>query len=242
MTHMSVLARWGDRPESPRACGLRVESLLGQLGAEMSGPFGEWWTTAFARGQSRKVDLDAAEFGAMFASGGNQTDFGHEPIPELGFSLSLWNGDDECSAAISFTMGATSARWGIPNTCVLELPSARARAWSAEDVLPPVRACAGSLDPEWVGVIRSDWLEVLDQSLEPGAPPAAWVMYVDQKRASRLELTADLEVETLPTGGVIIMTDPDEQAVDIDRLIRLQERWHGAGLLRPISVGPVTYG
>ena len=50
-----------------------------------------------------------------------RTDFGHEPMPELGFSADAWNGAaEESAASFSLTVGATNAHVG--NACVVCLP------------------------------------------------------------------------------------------------------------------------
>lgn len=232
---MSVLSCWGDRPESIEDCAARLAHLLDQLG-RVSEDYTTWWTTAWRRSQVRRLAPDTDELADLLRAGVNRTDFGGREIPELGVRASVWNGDDERSAGLNVCMGATAAGSGLANTGALSLVE-QPTAYTVSDVLPLVRAFVDALEPEWVGVVRDDWLAVLDAEPVPGAPPMAWVMCLDRDRADLLPPEASsLVVETMSEGGVVVSTGPAEDHVDVDALEELQAKLRASGALRPVTV------
>jgi len=83
----------------------------------------------FETGKSRRValkrpvDISLSSVEELLAQGVNRADAGGNPIPELGWSMSLWSGDaDDEAYSVGFHCGCYSKRVG--NSVVIRLPAA----------------------------------------------------------------------------------------------------------------------
>ena len=88
---------------------------------------GHGYETFFQAGKSRRTalerpfDVSPSSVENLLASGVNRTDVAKAPIPELGWSMSLWSGDADSEAyKVMFHCGACSKRVG--NNVVINLP------------------------------------------------------------------------------------------------------------------------
>ena len=100
---MFLGAYWPERKESREQVAQRLERFLSSIAAN-SGHLSEW----FMKGRSSRaartpLKLEAASLGAMLKV--NRRDVGGDVIPELGFSLGVWNG---ASASLDATLGISS--------------------------------------------------------------------------------------------------------------------------------------
>src|SRR6202007_600966 len=69
----------------------------------------------------RPFEVSPSSVENLLANGVNRTDVGKAPIPELGWSMSLWAGDTDSEAYnVTFHCGAYSKRVG--NNVVINLP------------------------------------------------------------------------------------------------------------------------
>jgi hypothetical protein len=82
---------WKRRRETRQQAARRVARWLETLGLS-SDKLGSWYPTTWTKRRTPKRALatDAEAIAKQFRV--NRTDFGDQPIPELGYSLSLWNG------------------------------------------------------------------------------------------------------------------------------------------------------
>lgn len=117
---------WSARKESLDRCSERYFASLSAL--QVHG-----FNSYFRKGRTRKAalkqpfEVSLAAVRESLERGVNRRDIDRKPIPELGFSFSLWSGhSDEESYSISATCGSYSQYVG--NYFVLELPSKGARS------------------------------------------------------------------------------------------------------------------
>jgi hypothetical protein len=115
--HPFVGAYWTAREETRIACAGRIAAFLRSLAGK---PLLSRW---YLKGRSRTTavtPLDLTVEGIAKKLRQNHTDIPRRPIPDLGFSLGIWNGDDEASAGLMLKCGAYST-W-VGNSVVLSLP------------------------------------------------------------------------------------------------------------------------
>ena len=111
---------WRDRQADLAECAESVhKSLLCMAG--------HGYETFFQPGKSRRTalerpfDVSPTSVANILAKGVNRNDVGKAPIPELGWSMSLWSGDADSEAyKVMFHCGAYSKRVG--NNVVINLP------------------------------------------------------------------------------------------------------------------------
>lgn len=112
-----VGAYWSAREEGRAECANRIVNFLRSLADE---PLLSRW---HLKGWTRKTAVAPLELtveGIAKRLRQNHTDIPRRPIPDLGFSLGLWNGDGKASAGLMLTCGAYAQR--VENSVVLSLP------------------------------------------------------------------------------------------------------------------------
>ena len=114
---------WGIREEDVRTCAARASAMFHHL-AGCDPIFQRWFTLGRSRKEALKheVQTDPETLQGLLLKGRNRTDFSHHVIPELGYSLYLWNGrkDGEDAANINLQCGAFGS-YSV-NRCLIRLP------------------------------------------------------------------------------------------------------------------------
>lgn len=96
---------WGPRAESRIACARRTFEFLTAVSA-LPG-LDRWFQKGRSRATAvRSVELDPEAIAAVLRT--NRRDDDRTVIPELGFDLGLWNGNDEWPMSLNVHCGATS--------------------------------------------------------------------------------------------------------------------------------------
>ena len=117
---MYIGAYWSQRQESKESAAERVSAFLRALAG-----LGDDFTTWYSKGKSRAaalrspIGLDAPSIARKLNS--NRRDADRQPIPDLGFQFSAWNGAE---ASISATLGNQHVR----NAVVLDVEDAGGHA------------------------------------------------------------------------------------------------------------------
>ena len=140
-----VGAYWSVRQETRDAVAARVARFLTVI-AGLDAVLSRWFLKARSRKKAgTPIEPRAEAIAAMLRV--NRRDFGGEAMPELGFSLGLWNGR---SASMSVIAGAISV--GVPNSIVLTFEESEPLD---RDLLRKVLSAAiESFDPDH-GVVTS---------------------------------------------------------------------------------------
>src|SRR5215469_965301 len=92
---ITLLVSWGARREDILKCASRVARHFSAL-ATTSENLAEWYPLGRRRKPKADNPVDVgsvAVLEALLRRGANRKDVGREVIPELGFGISLWNGD-----------------------------------------------------------------------------------------------------------------------------------------------------
>lgn len=171
---MFVGAYWGKRKEARDECAKRIFEILNRVRGMH--PTLEAW---FLKGRKKSGLPDSAvEFSLQQISRilrTNNRDTDGQPIPELGFSIGVWNGKHELSASFSASCGGWSNL--VKNSAVLDFDS----SWNENNFLSQDRMrevlveFIRAFEPD-VAVVTSH--EYLDRA-GGGAPWEAggWLVY-----------------------------------------------------------------
>jgi hypothetical protein len=164
---------WKRRRETRRQAARRVARWLQALQAS-SDQLASWFLTVSTKhARKRRLVIDAEEIARQLRI--NQTDFGNEPIPELGYSLSIWN----ARAGLTIHVGADTPRVG--NAVTLDVDPAKPGRSSAltdaawRKLLQRAIAIFGADD----GVVISDKME--QRIGDEGLWRLAWLSYRRQR-------------------------------------------------------------
>lgn len=199
---------WGPRPQAVSECAHGVLSLLERLEA-VSPLLGTW----YLRGRSRAAALrepvsrDAGTLERLLERGRNRRDFGGEVIEELGYSISMWNGEEEQAASLSVTCGGFSGRVG--NVALVKASLVRDGRVGLDPerfAVEGLRSLVEVWQPDW-GACLSDRL-VDSQENEPGDIKVGWVTYVRGADDLGDDLPERARVEAWPGGNMISLGTP----------------------------------
>jgi hypothetical protein len=111
-------AYWSARKEEREACAQRTLTLLEDLRNELQHP--AWFpTTSRPERLKPPIELTAQSISSLLTT--NNRDIDRIPIPELGFYLSIWNGDFKQPMGMSINCGLYSLRQS--NCVVVNMPA-----------------------------------------------------------------------------------------------------------------------
>jgi Immunity protein 52 len=174
-------AYWSARRESASACARRLETCLSELA--LVHPSLKGWRPTGPEKQAAiaaRVVHSADDFQLLLAAGAHRRDTDGTEMPELGFTLGLWNGEPNQSAGITVSCGAWHEQ--ITNAFVLKLP----RADQAKELyeLSKARAALDVVVAAW----EPDWASMTSNRLRaarewaPGKPVVGWLTYLSSER------------------------------------------------------------
>lgn len=200
----TVAAYWGPREEAPDQGAARLEMLFEALAK--TDPSAQTW---FARRSSAPrpedaADTTAAALAEQLARGRNRRDTDGSEMTELGYRLSLWNGDNERPVEMSALVGSTTSTPGVVNSVVLKVPSDASWRAAADVVFP---ALVEATTPD-----RASWMTRGYRRTQPtvdGVAIVGWQTYLNRRLAAPLaDLPAGVTAHRL--GGGLWLTVGDE--------------------------------
>lgn len=192
-------AYWSARKETAEACAQRAYTFLSQL-ARIDQVFSTWFLKRRSRTEARKSNLviEPGVIQELFQRSRNRKDLDGSIIPELGFSLGLWNGDKlGGSCGLSVQCGATSEYVG--NACVLDLPTdgePAQRLLNTRILERLVALLVDAWDPDRA-IVTSSKLDV----------EAGWLTYLKTPRRDLRHMPSSSRVVHLKEGLVVVSTD-----------------------------------
>jgi len=228
-----VGAYWPARRESIEACAARAMTCLEGI-AGVDDLLASWCLKAPRRAAARRalgVDLDSVT--AALAAGRNRRDDDGSVLDELGYSLAVWNGDDDDPVALSMRCGI-SGTYGPSNAVLLNLPARSDRAAALHELASAtsmLRTLVEAWEPDWATVTTNALREA--QRPQPGQPVLGWLTYLSPERGPVPALPAPSSVEPVKGGGSIVGI---ATASTVDGgLLGTIARELGPRLLRPAS-------
>jgi hypothetical protein len=210
-----VGAYWGPRAELVDVCAEKLARQLASL-ASISPIFATWFEKGNSRNDAlkRPIDPSHARLRELLIAGQQRTEVPpREVMTALGFSASMWNGQD-IGASLSASCSVTSAR--VPNVVLLKIPRPNGDAASLyrrESALGVVRSMVSVWEPQWC-----TWTgHLLRQAVQGGLDEIAigWATYVaDTDGVDVGRLPAGVSLEAL-NGGLLVVGDGDADSMTV---------------------------
>jgi Immunity protein 52 len=199
-------AYWAIRREDIEFCTDRMLKFLGALG-RVHPLLGTWFKPAGRNvsAADRPVEQTPDAIRALLLAGRNRGDTDGAVIEQLGFSASLWNGQ-ETAAGLHVGCGMYSR--AVINAVVLDLPPADGlglEIYSPRAASAVMRALAECWEPEWATLTSHELRRV--QAAPPRSPVVGWMTflaaprYVDVARLPQQASAENLAAGTLITIG-----------------------------------------
>jgi hypothetical protein len=210
--HLTV--RWAQRPEPVSVCASRLSRMLDGLAA-VHATLSDWRKQAQMRAAAYKplctVPPQLNELEKILLAGRHFASGSGEPAPELGYSISAWNGLNEPRAlSIRLHVGSYESRL-YPNEVALEgLRRENLQLFcdaSLKRALLTVAECWGA---DW-GVVRDWGFEgcTLDPEGRPLLPYGGWLTYLSAELAEKVLPPHDVLAERTPDGGLVMQVSEE---------------------------------
>ncbi len=180
MENFVLGAYWWDRKESVEQCARRVVCCLRDIG-QCDPALSRWFRGGCSRKEAleRQVQITHETVRELLLRGRNRPDIGGEVMEELGFSMRLWNGGEDCQdVGFSVTCGGYAANPNIWNSCVVELPSEGPpfeRILKVGPLLCLMRAIVTAFDPDWATVMPDSLRQIAQ--FGSNKPAVGWLFY-----------------------------------------------------------------
>ena len=205
--------------------------------------FQQWFELGGSRKAALKhaVKTDPESLLKLLIKGRNRTDFGHQVIPELGYSLYAWNGgqDDEDAVGINFTCGCYFPQ--IANHCLIQLPAgedSRARVMQIPALITILTCLVTTWEADW-GVVNSSVYNQIAHRKGHGTPRVGWITYLSAARGAIPSLPAPARVVPIGIQGSIIILTEERFTVSNPAHVELAGQvatsLDQAGLLEPMK-------
>jgi Immunity protein 52 len=215
-------AYWGARREDAESCTQRLDEFLGAL-ARVHPLLGEWFEPGarLAIARERPVPRTPQALQALLLAGRNRDDTHHAVIENLGFSASMWNGQ-EPQVGLRVGCGCYS-RW-VGNAVVLDLPPAEGRGravYRPGAALRIMTALVACWQPEWA-TLTSDELRRAQQ-IPPHGPVVGWLTYLARPRQVDAGRLPDGVVAEEMADGTLITIRSDVTQVSATLITTVRE-------------------
>ncbi len=216
-----VNAHWRARAESAAECAVRCARMLEGLAAAHPA-FAHWnrkaWSRAAAFKPAWAMPPDIGELTRVFEKGRQYKDVPREPWPEMGYSVSAWNGqEDPYAVSLGIRPGGYSVYRPFPNHLDLALRRAglgNADLISVAALKPALLSVASAWDPDYAVVVCGDYWQ--HSFGDRGYPPlrSGWMTYLAPQYAAHITPPAAAIVEPAPGGGMLLLAT--EERFDMD--------------------------
>ncbi|WP_224370342.1 immunity 52 family protein [Hyalangium versicolor] len=239
-------AYWGARKESAQECAQRLLNLLTRL-APLDPLFGSWFKSAKSLKQSlqRPLELELPSL-QQYLQRNLMRDDRRQPMEDLGFSISLWNGAQGGNDAF-LSIGCGGYWEQGTNRCVLRAPEegpGSERVLTTPFQVAAMRALATAWAPEWAMSTSYALQDVMVPKGDKRDWQVGWVTYVSHRQGRLPPLPAPVRIEPVEDLGTLVILTPERFTVSNPEHLALAERVRElldrAGLLRrkPLSSPP----
>ncbi|MBV9861865.1 MAG: immunity 52 family protein [Alphaproteobacteria bacterium] len=216
-----IEADWRSRPQSTRDCAVRLAGMLEGL-ASAHPAFARWnkqaWSRAAADRPAWAMPPDIDELTAVFEKGRQYKDAPREVWPEMGYSVSAWNGlDGSRGASLTVRPGSYANFSPFPNTIDVALKPANAGNADLvnSDILKPaLLSMVTAWEPDCGGVICWDYCQ---RSFGDRHWPlffSGWMTYLAPHHARLITPPPAAIVEPVPGGGLLLLATEDRFSMD----------------------------
>jgi hypothetical protein len=199
--------------------------------------FARWFKSAKSLKESLKRPLDSDLEGLRkYIQRVMMRDDRRMPMPELGFSIWLWNGGSGADDVwLSLGCGGYSER--VSNTCVLRAPHkgpVSERVLTTTFQTEVLRAIATAWDPDWGEALSQAHRNLMkDKSSDV---LVGWVTYLSRRLGRVPPLPAPVRIEPVGELGTLVILTPERFTATnpehLELAERVRERLDRAGLLQ----------
>jgi hypothetical protein len=233
--HLGVY--WGPRQEDAGACAQRMAHMV-RLLEPMDPLFARWFKSAKSLKEALKRPLESDLAGlSKYVQSQIMRNGARAPIPDLGFSVWLWNGEHGGDAAwLSIGCGGYFER--LFNRCVLDAPY---KGPNGERVLTTafqtemLRALATAWDPDWGEALSTAHRRLMTK--RSSDVRVGWVTYLSRRLGRVPPLPAPVRIEPVGEQGTLVILTPERfTAANPEHVAlaeRVRERLDRAGVLPP---------
>ncbi|MFL5344014.1 MAG: immunity 52 family protein [Hyalangium sp.] len=229
-------AYWGARKEDAQACARRIATLV-QLLQPVDLLFASWFKGAKSLKQSLTRPLEL-EFSSLqeYVQRNLMRDDRRQPMEDLGFSISLWNGQQGGNHA--FLRIACGGYWEqVSNSCVLIAPDegpGAERVLTTDFQVQALRALATAWDPDWEVAMSHAHRDIIEKKCPDVL--VGWITYLSRRLGRVPPLPAPVRIESVGDKGSLIILTPERFTASNPEHVALAERVRElldrAGLLR----------
>lgn len=250
----TIWAYWQNREENASACAVRLARMFENLAAANSA-FSHWYKQAMTLAESYKpfcaMPPQIKDLAAIIQQGQHKKDVPPEPWPELGFSVSAWNGiEGERGLRFGVRAGAYGDRRVFPNNVTIDVHShspENADLINSSTMNRALAAVIDSWEVSWGCVCSALYTKRLyaGKSFAPGAtapPPfrSGWMSYLSAPYAARIVPPKEAAiVETMPHGGLLMRATDEVFSMENPAHLAAADAIQAA--LEPLQFDPRTY-
>jgi hypothetical protein len=237
--HLGVY--WGPRQEDAQACAQRMAHMV-QLLKPVDPLFARWFKCVKSLKESLKRPLEPDVEGLRkYIQSRVMRDSKRVPMPQLGFSVHLWNGE-RGGEDVWLNLGCGGYSAQVPNSCVLRAPD---EGPSGERVLTDafqtevLRALATAWDPDWGEALSEAHRNLIkDKSSDV---LVGWVTYLSRRLGRVPPLPAPVRIEPVGEQGTLVILTPERFTASnpehVELAERVRQRLERAGLLQRLPAG-----
>jgi hypothetical protein len=207
-----ILAYWGSRQESAAACAARLAMTLVSL-ANIDPVYGRWfhqaWTEEDANVPLCTIPPDLNALTAIVDEGKQYFDRPRKVWPQLGFSVSAWNGrDNPFGAAFSIGCGAYQSSLPMVNRVSLAITEKRLATlapWTEGAIREVLLAIIKAWDVEFAVVANDKLCDMLPLNKNDHWiwPWGGWLTYLASPWSALVHPPEPVNTERFPDGGML---------------------------------------
>jgi hypothetical protein len=234
-------AYWGARQEDAEACAQRTAHMV-RLLEPVDPLFAHWFKSARSMKESLKRPLDPDLEGLLkYIQSRIMRDSVRVPMPQLGFSVHLWNGGSG-GEDVWLKLGCGGYSEQVPNSCVLRTPEEGPigeRVLTTPFQADVLRALATAWDPDWGVVMSTAYRDIIWEKRQDVL--VGWVTYLSRRLGRVPPLPAPVRIEPVGEQGTLVILTPERFTASnpehVELAERVRERLARAGLLHSPKAG-----
>jgi hypothetical protein len=216
-----LYAGWRPRRESTRSCATRLAHMLDDL-AKAHPAFARWSKQANTRAAAGKpawtMPSNIDELTEVFEKGRQYKDVPPDPWPELGYSVSAWNGNDPpYGSSFGVWAGGFADSMPFPNSVDLELDPAspdNADLMDAAVLKLALLTVITAWEPDYASAVCWSYWQRLFGGRHYPLFRSGWMTYLAPQYASRITPPPAAIVERVPGGGLLLLATKERFSMD----------------------------
>jgi hypothetical protein len=233
-------AYWGPRQEDAEACAQRTARMV-RLLQPVDPLFARWFKCVKSLKESLKRPLDSDLEGLRkYIQSRVMRDSVRVPMPDLGFSVKLWNGGSDDDVWLDFLSGGYWEQ--ANNRCTLQAPDEGPigeRVLTSAFQTEALRAIATAWDPDWGVSMSTAYRDIIWEKRQDVL--VGWVTYLSRRLGRVPPLPAPVRIEPVGELGTLVILTPERFTASnpehVDLAERVRERLDRAGLLQRPRAG-----